>query len=96
MRSGFARVATREEIRAKEGNLSIPLYVASQKMEAREERAGYESNGLPQAITAWLASSAQVRASLQGLFRLEKTLIFVVKRLYFFQHEQARKNDSSH
>ena len=31
---GFARVATLEEIRAKDGNLSIPLYVASQATEA--------------------------------------------------------------
>jgi hypothetical protein len=38
-------VATLEEIRAKDGNLSIPLYVAAPATEAREERAGYEANG---------------------------------------------------
>lgn len=63
---GFTRVATLEEIRAKDGNLSIPLYVPPQATEAREERAGYAA-GLPGAISEWLASSAQVRAALQGL-----------------------------
>ena len=69
---GFARVATLEEIRAKDGSLSIPLYVAPQATEAREERAGYAANGLPGALSVWLASSAQVRASLQGLFDPKK------------------------
>jgi type I restriction enzyme M protein len=63
---GFARVATLEEIRAKDGNLSIPLYVAPQATEAREERAGYAA-GLPGAISAWLESSQQVRKALDGL-----------------------------
>ena len=69
---GFARVATLEEIRAKDGNLSIPLYLVPQATEAREERAGYAANGLPGALSVWLASSAQVRASLQGLLDPKK------------------------
>ena len=64
---GFTRVATLEEIRAKDGNLSIPLYVASQATEVREERAGYAAGGLPGAISAWLESSQQVRAALNDL-----------------------------
>jgi len=64
---GFARVATLEEIRAKDGNLSIPLYVAPQATEVREERAGYAAGGLPGAISAWLESSQQVRQSLSVL-----------------------------
>ena len=37
--------------------LSIPLYSAPQVTEAREERAGYEANGLRGAISAWAVSS---------------------------------------
>jgi type I restriction enzyme M protein len=65
--AGFARVATRDEIRVKEGNLSIPLYVGPRTTEAREERADYAANGLPDAISAWLDSSRQVRQSLEAL-----------------------------
>ena len=64
---GFARVATLEEIRAKDGNLSIPLYVTAVATEAQEERAGYEANGLPAALQAWLESSQQVRTALNEL-----------------------------
>jgi type I restriction enzyme M protein len=64
---GFTRVATLEEIRAKDGNLSIPRYVAPQSFGTREERADYAANGLPDAVSAWLESSQQVRAALNGL-----------------------------
>ena len=64
---GFTRVATLEEVRAKDGNLSIPLYVAPQTLGTREERADYAANGLPDALSAWLESSQQVRAALNGL-----------------------------
>ena len=60
-------MATLEEIRAKDGNLSIPLYVAASASEAREERAGYEANGLPAALQAWLESSQQVRTVFNDL-----------------------------
>ena len=53
-------------------NLSIPLYVAPQAAEAREDRAGYAADGLPGALSAWLASSAQVRVAIQGLLDPEK------------------------
>jgi type I restriction-modification system DNA methylase subunit len=64
---GLARVASLEEIRAKDGNLSIPLYVSTQVSEAREESADYAVNGLPGAISAWLKSSVQVREALGHL-----------------------------
>jgi len=68
---GLARVASLEEIRAKDGNLSIPLYVAAQTTETREERADYAVNGLPGAISAWLKSSGQVREALGQLLANE-------------------------
>jgi type I restriction enzyme M protein len=64
---GFTRVAALEEIRAKDGNLSIPLYVSPQTSGAQQERAGYAANALPEALSAWLASSQQVRAALNDL-----------------------------
>ena len=64
---GFTRVASLKEIRAKDGNLSIPLYVAPQSLGTGEERADYAANGLPDALSAWLESSQQVRAALNGL-----------------------------
>ena len=44
---GFAHVATREEVRANEGNLSIPLYVSAKVSEAREKGAEYRVEALP-------------------------------------------------
>jgi type I restriction enzyme M protein len=64
---GFTQVMTIEEIRAKEGNLSIPLYVVGETAAVQEEAAEYRINGLPDAITAWLNSSRNVRESLQSL-----------------------------
>ena len=66
---GFARVATLEDIRAKDGNLSIPLYVAP-ATEVRQDRAGYAvggEGGLEKALTDWLDSSRQVRTALDAL-----------------------------
>lgn len=64
---GFARVATREEVRAKDGNLSIPLYVSAQEKIAREPGAEYKVDALPAALEAWLESSRSVRRSLEAL-----------------------------
>ncbi len=64
---GFTRVATLAEIRAKDGNLSISLYVAPQTVGTNEERADFAADGLPDVLSAWLASSAQVRTAIQGL-----------------------------
>jgi type I restriction enzyme M protein len=64
---GFARVATREEVRAKDGNLSIPLYVARRENVAREPGTEYRAEALPAALDAWLESSRQVREALSRL-----------------------------
>lgn len=66
---GFTRVVPIEEIRAKDGNLSIPLYVGSEPSVVREDAAEYRTNGLPDALSAWLQSAAAVRNSLQYLLR---------------------------
>lgn len=66
---GFARVASIEDIRAKDGNLSIPLYVASANV-ARQDQAGYQvggAGGLERALGDWLQSSREVRRALDGL-----------------------------
>jgi type I restriction enzyme M protein len=68
---GFTSVATREEIRARDGNLSIPLYVtgSSSVMDVRDDLALYNQGSggkdrLTEALTAWLESSQKVRESL--------------------------------
>ena len=64
---GFTRVVPIEEIRAKDGNLSIPLYVGGETAAVQEEAAEYRVNGLPDALSTWLNSSRSVRESLQSL-----------------------------
>ena len=63
---GFTRVATLEEIRAKEGNLSIPLYVAPSIVQARTKTDPSGSN-FEDSLSAWLKSSCAVRESLSEL-----------------------------
>ena len=60
----FAYVATLLELRANNGNLSIPLYVAQPAGMVREELALYGGETLPDALSAWLESSAEVRKAL--------------------------------
>ena len=63
---GFDRVVTLDEIRAKEGNLSIPLYVAPKPEEAIALSDQPQSN-LQDALVGWLESSNSVRKSLKSL-----------------------------
>jgi type I restriction enzyme M protein len=63
---GFTRVATLEEIRVKDGNLSIPLYVAP-GTPATGESAARSQPSLSDALQAWLESSKCVRDSLKSL-----------------------------
>jgi type I restriction enzyme M protein len=65
---GFGAVVSLGDIRAKDANLSIPLYVAPAP-KAEQERAGYEVNGLDKALTEWLERSRRLRVSLRGLIR---------------------------
>ena len=65
---GFARVASREEIRAKDGNLSIPLYVTpAPSLAVGEERTTYRTEGLQHALDGWLASRQTVAESLRAI-----------------------------
>ena len=63
---GFTRVATLEEVRSKDGNLSIPLYVES----AASAGDGVSPAGAPDlssALAAWQESSTQARQALAAL-----------------------------
>lgn len=65
---GFARVVTLAEVRAKDGNLSIPLYVTPASnggMATNSETTNTAS--LPTTLAGWLESSRQVRDSLHTL-----------------------------
>ena len=64
---GFTRAVPIEEIRAKEGNLSIPLYVGGENQAQTDTDARTDSTGLPDALKAWQESSRKVRESLQTL-----------------------------
>ena len=63
---GFTRVATLEEIRAKDGNLSIPLYVAGLSDASQAGKSPAQA-GLAAALEDWLGSSQQVRRTLANL-----------------------------
>ena len=68
---GFTRVATLEEIRAKDANLSIPLYVAPAADTVQESPGRYGTGTLADALSAWLESSQQVRQALDALFEAQ-------------------------
>jgi len=61
---GFVYVATLEEIRAHDGNLSIPLYVAQPAGMVCEEPGRYGDASLPDALSAWLESSRSAQEAL--------------------------------
>lgn len=66
---GLARVASLEEIHAKDGNLSIPLYVAPAPT-IEQERASHQAGqagGLDVALANWLENSRRVRVVLNDL-----------------------------
>ncbi len=65
---GLARVATLEEIRAKDGNLSIPLYVAPSAGEATTSGNLTQSN-LLDALSGWLESSNNVKNAIKSLIQ---------------------------
>jgi type I restriction enzyme M protein len=70
---GFTRVVPIEEIRAKEGNLSIPLYVGGETKEQTDAANETAATALPDALTGWLESSCKVRESLQKLYKTNLT-----------------------
>lgn len=66
---GLARVATLEEIHAKDGNLSIPLYVTPVTGEAATKGNLPQSN-LPDALAGWLESSKTVKNAVKKAVKL--------------------------
>src|SRR5712691_5091104 len=72
---GFTRVVGLEEIRAKDGNLSIPLYVSAPDTNGQVQV--FVNGSLPDALAAWLSSASDVRAALAtilGTDALKETL----------------------
>ncbi|MFH1965668.1 MAG: SAM-dependent DNA methyltransferase, partial [Acidobacteriota bacterium] len=67
---GFACVAGSDEIREKECNLSIPLYVrvANGNGSVSENRIEYGEDSLKKAISEWDKSSSELRESMDRLF----------------------------
>jgi len=66
---GFARAVPLTDIRAKDGELSIPLYVAQVNL-AEQKQASYGvegAGGLDKALGDWLDSSRKVRGALEAL-----------------------------
>lgn len=67
---GFAKVASLDDIRVNDGNLSIPLYVRGRAVS--EEQGEYATNGLSEAVDAWKESANSLNRSLNALLeRLE-------------------------
>ena len=65
---GFARVVTLEEVRAKDGNLSIPLYVApAANCGTDADSAPVPATDFAASLSHWLNSSTAVRQSLETL-----------------------------
>jgi len=62
---GFAKVASLADIRANDGNLSIPLYVRGKAVS--EGKGDYAVNGLKTAIQAWDESSKQLQETVTSL-----------------------------
>jgi type I restriction enzyme M protein len=62
---GFARVVTREELRANEGNLSIPIYIAAAATGTKQDAK--TGGSLVESIDDWRDSSANVARSLAQL-----------------------------
>ena len=70
---GFTRVVPIEEIRAKEGNLSIPLYVAGETQAQSEAATEVVATALPDALASWLDSYSQLRKGLSTLLSPQTT-----------------------
>ena len=62
---GFAHVATLDEIRANDGNLSIPLYVRGKSV--GEAKGVYAADGLKEAVSTWEQSSTELQKKIDSL-----------------------------
>jgi type I restriction enzyme M protein len=67
---GFARVASLAEIRANDGNLSIPLYVREKAVS--NERGEYAADGLKVVLQIWNESSDRLDAAINNLLGILK------------------------
>lgn len=63
---GFAQVISNKSALEKDGNLSIPLYVTTDSSQTEQETVAAQT-ALPDALAAWLQSSADVRSALEKL-----------------------------
>ena len=66
---GFTRVVPIEEIRAKDGNLSIPLYVGGETSAQTDSASATAATPLPDALAAWMKSSREFRGRLADLLK---------------------------
>jgi type I restriction enzyme M protein len=64
---GFTRVVPIEEIRAKEGNLSIPLYVGGETQAQTDAATESATTVLPDSLAGWIRSAEIVRQSLTAI-----------------------------
>ena len=62
---GFAKVASLADIRANDGNLSIPLYVRGKAVS--DEKGVYAADGLKKAVKEWKESSKALLESISYL-----------------------------
>lgn len=69
--TGFTRVATLEQIRAKEGSLSIPLYVEANTKDGKLEKE--ETSSLAGALNGWIESRGQVAETLAKILSKSKS-----------------------
>jgi type I restriction enzyme M protein len=65
---GFAQVASLADIRANDGNLSIPLYVRGKAVS--DEKGVYAADGLKAAVKAWEKSSGTLNEAISGLLKM--------------------------
>lgn len=75
---GFAKVAPLDEIRANDGNLSIPLYVRGNGVSRNglhEPQGEYATDDLRAAVEAWERSSQQLQASVAELLGVLNPLL---------------------
>jgi hypothetical protein len=63
------RVVPIEEIRAKEGKLSIPLYVGGETQAQTDATSESAPTALPDALVGWLKSSENLKATLVHLYQ---------------------------
>jgi type I restriction enzyme M protein len=71
---GFTRVVPIEEIRAKDGNLSIPVHVGGETHVQTVAATETATTALPNALRSWLSSTEQLHLSLRSLTLSNSTL----------------------